>query len=97
MFKKMCSLYLFYFLPSIGIVGTGNQSLLNGLGVAGVLHKASALTASVCAAGVRAKFSKSSQCLSMVARVGQPAKKLTKAHPHMQTHPMTHTICRNSL
>lgn len=39
-------------------------SLVNWLGFKGVLHKAAENTAGVCVSGVRAKFSKSSQCVS---------------------------------
>lgn len=42
-----------------------SYSLFNWRGLKGVLHKAAESTAGVCVSGVRAKFSKSSQCVSL--------------------------------
>ncbi len=57
-----------------------SYSLFNWPGLKGVLHKAAESTAGVCVSGVRAKFSKSSQCVSQWQHMLDSLQRNSRTH-----------------
>ena len=57
-----------------------SYSLFNWSGLKGVLHKAAESTAGVCVSGVRAKFSKSSQCVPQWQHMLESLQRNSRTH-----------------
>lgn len=68
-----------------------HHSLSNWLGLKGVLHKAAESTAGVCVSGVRAKFSKSSQCVSQWQHMLDSLQCNSRTHKLTCKHASRHT------
>lgn len=75
---------LFFFLLAIQSAGCRDRllsySLFNWSGLKGVLHKAAESTAGVCVSGVRAKFSKSSQCVPQWQHMLESLQRNSRMH-----------------
>lgn len=66
--------------PPSGQLQRQSSSLFNWPALKGVLHKAAESTAGVCVSGVRAKFSKSSQCVSQWQHMLESLQRNARMH-----------------
>lgn len=66
--------------PPLGQLQRQSCSLFNWPALKGVLHKAAESTAGVCVSGVRAKFSKSSQCVSQWQHMLESLQRNARMH-----------------